>query len=156
MRIRTPKSLAARAVDCLSRREYSRKDLRIKLARTLGEEADFGEIDAVLDDLEARGYLSEKRFAESLVRSKAARFGDARLARDMRRAGLDAETIGKALETAEATEADRLRALWLKKFGRPPRDHREKASQVRFLVARGFPLSCILRVIPALDDDGAS
>ena len=44
-------------------------------------------------------------------------------------------------ELVEAT------ALWQRKFGDPPKDEREKARQVRFLMARGYGMSVALKVL---------
>ena len=51
--------LMARAVDCLTRREYSREELRRKLL-TLPE-VEAADVDAALDLLKQRGYLSDER-----------------------------------------------------------------------------------------------
>jgi len=40
-----------------------------------------------------------------------------------------------------------LEALWRRRFGTAPADDREKARQVRFLHARGFALSAILKLL---------
>ena len=42
-----------------------------------------------------------------------------------------------------------LLALWQRRFGAAPANDREKARQVRFLQARGFALSAILRLLRA-------
>ena len=56
-------------------------------------------------------------------------------------------------ELADAT------ALWQRRFGMPPRDEREKARQMRFLLSRGYGMSVALKVLraagaPAADDTG--
>ena len=78
-------SLKARALRLLSSREYSRKGLATKLeesmARSMKKDPAANDaapkitaneitkqIEAVLDDFEARGWLSDERFAEALVR----------------------------------------------------------------------------------------
>src|SRR4029078_4052450 len=73
-------TLHTRAVALLARREYSRSELRAKLAgvrrdadaeaASSASGADVGELDAVLDDLAARGYLSDTRFAQQFARQK--------------------------------------------------------------------------------------
>ena len=44
-------------------------------------------------------------------------------------------------------ERTRAHALWARRFGVPPRDDREKARQIRFLIARGYPGSIAFDVI---------
>jgi len=85
-------SLKARALRLLSMREYSRKGLAAKLEESaarmlklkpLEEDSEdlapsiplSTQIEAVLDDFEARGWLSDQRFAEALVRRRSERFG---------------------------------------------------------------------------------
>ena len=38
-------------------------------------------------------------------------------------------------------------AIWMKKFGRLPRNANERARQVRFMQSRGFTLETVLRII---------
>jgi regulatory protein len=38
-------------------------------------------------------------------------------------------------------------ALWERKCGEPPKDERDKARQVRFLMARGYGMSVALKVL---------
>ena len=72
---RQPLSLKARALGYLSRREHSRAELRRKLAPH-AESAD--EVEALLDWLEGENWLSNTRFAESVVHRRASRYGTAR------------------------------------------------------------------------------
>ena len=75
-----PRSLMARGIDALSRREYSRKELREKLVHALEEGQSAAEVDDVLDALESKNYLSDERYARSRVRMRSARYGNRRLA----------------------------------------------------------------------------
>mgnify|MGYP000759777263 CR=1 FL=1 len=54
-----PRNLMARGIDALSRREYSRKELREKLVHALEEGQSAAEVDDVLDALESKNYLSD-------------------------------------------------------------------------------------------------
>jgi regulatory protein len=40
--------------------------------------------------------------------------------------------------------------LWRRRFGAPPADEREKARQARYLVARGYSMSVVLRMLRAV------
>ena len=74
--MKAEKSLRARALDLLSRGEYSRLQLAQKLAKHSEDEA---EISALLDDLAERGWQSDERYAEVLIHSKSQRLGNRRL-----------------------------------------------------------------------------
>ena len=78
-----PPSLMARGIDALSRREYSRKELREKLVQALEAGQSASEVDAVLDELESKKYLSNERYARSRVRMRSARYGNRRLAYEL-------------------------------------------------------------------------
>src|SRR5512134_1483310 len=79
--------LLARAVALLARREHSRAELARKLKSYLGDEEP-ASIDRVLDDLERRKLLSDIRFASAVARTKAGKFGDARIRHDLKMAGV--------------------------------------------------------------------
>lgn len=141
-------ALRRRAIACLARREHSRAELVQKLAaHAQGEAASSDEINAVLDELIAQGLQSDRRFAEGWVRSKAARFGAARLRHDLLAKGVAAELVEAVLRNAcagdEGDEAARARALWQHRFGQPASDVRERAKQARFLQGRGFSSAVI-------------
>jgi regulatory protein len=139
------------AVALLARREYSRAELRGKLRRRLGDEAGpaaaAAQVEKILDELQAKGLLSEARFAAVLTRTKAHRFGAARIRHEMRQHDLPDEIVRPAIEKLEATEEERARELWRRRFGRPPIDASERARQMRFLAQRGFSTAVVLRVV---------
>ncbi len=142
-----------RGIDLLSRREHSRLELFRKLSRTLQEGETIDDVNETLDTLQSRGYLSNERFAESRVRSREARYGNARLAYELRMSGVDDESIREALNQS-GDELERARAVWARKFSEPPQDARERARQIRFLASRGFSFDVIGKVIEGgLDED---
>ena len=77
-------SLKGRALRYLSQREHSRFELRRKLSK-YAEEGD--DVDALLDFLEKNNWLSQERFAESLVNRKASRYGDSRVMAELKNHG---------------------------------------------------------------------
>lgn len=137
----------ARAVALLARREHARVELARKLARYREESDDPDEIDRVLDALEAQGLLSDARYAASLVRSRAARYGDRRVARDLHERGVDPTAASDALDVLRGTEERRALAVWARRFDALPRDAAERGRQGRYLEARGFAASVIHRVL---------
>ena len=137
-------SLKGRALKLLSQREHSRLELWRKLAGHM-EEGD--DLNAVLDDLEKRGFINEERVVESVIHSKASRFGAARLVQELRGKGLDDEMVRQAGDQLRDTELERARELWRKRFGTPPADIKEKAKQLRFMASRGFSADVASRVL---------
>lgn len=144
-------SLKARAVRYLSRREYSRLELEKKLRAYLAEDESEDDLTAVLNDLEQKGYLSDERFAQSRARVRAARYGNARVAYELKASGVSSELIANAIEQLEETEAERAKALWQKRFGKPAEDYKERAKQMRYLLARGFSMEVARQVVRADD-----
>jgi regulatory protein len=141
---RPPKSLKARAIGYLARREYARAELRDKLLAT-GSTPD--EVDPVLDDLAAAGYLSDERFAHALVRQKSAGYSKRSIAHALKARGVAGDVATGALDGVEADDAATMVALWRRRFGQAPANDRERARQVRFLQSRGFGLSAIFKLL---------
>ena len=134
----------------LARREYSRLELERKLAQYT-ENSD--EIPQLLDDFERRGWLSEHRVVEQVLASRRRRFGAQRIAHELREKGVSDSAIAGAQQQLKESELDAARAVWMKKFGRPPRNAAERARQVRFMQSRGFALETVLRIIKHGEDD---
>lgn len=149
-------SLRARALQYLARREYSRAELRGKLLPHADSDPGQPEyIDALLDDLSARGWLSDARAVTQLLHARRSRFGVQRIAQELRQKGIAEELIGDALPGLRETELETARGVWQKKFGALPQDDKEKARQVRFLQSRGFGLDVILRILRGLPSNGS-
>ncbi len=153
---RTGISLRARALQCLARREYSRAELRAKLLPHVQVENDFEQVqpvdlDALLDDLTARGWLSDARAATQLVHVKRSRFGTQRITHELRQRGLGEELIAAALPTLKESELETARDVWQRKFGSLPEDAKEKAKQMRFLQSRGFGYDVIYKVMGLIE-----
>ena len=145
-----PPSLKGRALRYLAAREHSRAELLRKLAPHAQERS---EIEQVLDDLQAKGFLSEERVAASVLRQRAARLGDRRLRQELHTKGLDAQTVAQALELLRGTEPARAREVWQRKFGQPATDPAGRARQMRFLLTRGFAMDVVRRVVQGADVD---
>ena len=130
-----PPALREQALACLARREHSRAELARKLAQSGHGKED---IAALLDDLEARNWLSDQRFAESYVADHRAKCGPVKLAFELRQRGITDSIIEAILADTRDDELERAREIWRKKFGTPPANAQEKARQMRFLQGRGF------------------
>ncbi len=172
-----PPSLKARALQWLAQREHSRSELRRKLmaqarrpaprvAKGPGAGASSGPlhvgrssvgsdvepglaqaVEEVLDGLEADGHLCESRFVESRLHVRAPRFGHRRIEAELARHGID---LGADRATElRASELERARDVWQRKFGGPAADPAGRLRQMRFLAGRGFDAEVIRRVVPA-------
>ena len=116
--------------------------------------ADAACVDALLDWLEARGHLSDERFVESRVHARAPRFGTQRIRQELARHG--ARLSPDDAQALKASEAERARQVWIRKFGEPAADAAGRARQMRFLAARGFDAEVVRRVVPAVRPGGRS
>ena len=143
-------SLTGRALRLLGNREHSRAELERKL---LPHASDAASLAQVLDALQAKGFISEARVAESVLHRRAAKLGAARVKQELLAKGLDGVTVVTAMERLRATELERARAVWRKKFAQPPEDATERAKQMRFLASRGFEGDVIRRVMQGIDQD---
>ena len=153
-------SLKARALRLLSLREYSRKGLAAKLAESEARWAKLGgdqvdqapestsvQITAVLDDFEARGWLSDDRFAEALVRRRSERYGTRKIADELQRAGVDGAQSAVLLQSLRETEYQRAYNLWTRKYGLAAQDQKERARQYRFLASKGFSSEVVTKIV---------
>ena len=144
-------SLKARAVALLSRREHSRLELTRKLAAH-AESAE--QLARMLDDLVREGWLSDARYAQSLVHRRAVTHGATRIAAELRQSGVADEAIAEIRDTLRDTELERARVVWQKRFGAAPLPDRQAfAKQARFLAGRGFGHDVIYRVLGEASDD---
>ena len=146
-----PISLKGRALRYLAGREHSRAELTRKLAPY---EEEPGQIERVLDDLQAKDFISEERVVASVLNRRAASLGGARLRQELQSKGIDPERVRDAVEQLKGTELERGQEVWRKRFGGAdgeagaPLDTKQWARQMRFLMARGFSADVVRRVVP--------
>jgi len=148
-------SLKARALRHLARREHSRAELERRLApyaQDAPEATGAQQVAAVLDELAARGLLSDARAAESVLAGAGRRLGTRRIEQALHAKGLAPELVDDALAQARATEYERALALWRRRFGTPPANLAERARQSRFLAGRGFDGELIRRLLRQAGD----
>ena len=143
---RPPLSLKGRALRLLSGREHSRSELERKLA---AHEDEPGQLRRVLDELQAKGFIDHARVAESLVHRRAGKLGAARIRQELQGKGLEPKLVAQAVAGLRATELQRAREVWSRKFDAPPADAAERGKQARFLAARGFDGEVIRKLLSA-------
>jgi regulatory protein len=148
---RTGPSIKGRALRLLALREHTRAELEKKLAR---HDPDPDELRLALDDLQAKGFISEQRVVESVLHSRASRLGARRVRQELQAKGVGDVAMAQAMEQLRTTELDRARQVWRKKFGQLASDAKERARQARFLLTRGFEAEVVRRVTHS-DDDAA-
>jgi regulatory protein len=148
--------LRARALALLSQREHSEQELGRKLHTALERAAvRAGEaqpddaatqVQALLQALVAQGLLSNARYIDSRLRTRAPRLGTRRLAAELAQHGLQPE--GDTWAEVQASEAARALALLQRRFGDElPPDLKEKARRLRFLLSRGFAPALAVKLV---------
>lgn len=147
---RPGRSLKGRALGYLSRREYSRAELSRKLM-PFADEAN--PLEALLDTLEREGWLSDSRFAESLIHRRASRLGTSRIVGELKRHAVSQTLIEETGAQLRETELARAQAVWSKKYGELPQTLTERARQARFLAARGFSQGVIGKILKGIEDE---
>jgi regulatory protein len=142
-----------RALALLVRREHSRKELARKLAeRGIESEA----ASAAIDRLTGDGWQSDARFAELLVRTRAAHGqGPVRIRAELGTHGLDRDTIETAMEAFDGDWRQTARDLACRRFGlelaNADGSLRRKAAD--FLYRRGFDGDTVRAALRASQED---
>ncbi len=142
-------SLKGRALRLLSQREHSRQELERKL-RAFEEVP--GELDAALDFLQSKDFINDQRVVESVVNRRASKLGAARIKQELQSKGIEGQAIQEAMQGMRASELERAREVWRKKFGQPATDASERAKQMRFLLTRGFATEAVRSVVQGEDN----
>ena len=143
-------TLRERAIAHLARREHTRAELARKLAPHAESPE---EVQAVLDELARRKLISDERFAVTRGEALGRKFGTARVERELRDKGVAAEAVERISGDLKASELERAREVWRKRFGAPARTAAERAKQGRFLQGRGFSFEVIRRVVRGSDEE---
>lgn len=148
---RPPQTPVQRALGLLVRREHSRRELSRKLvARGLDAE----EVEAAVDRLAEEGWQDDDRFAESLVRQRAASgYGPFHIRAELGTHGLDSAQVEAAMESFDGDWLENARDLARRRQGEdfaadPVR--RRKAADL--LARRGFPGE-LIRQVTRLEDE---
>ena len=132
-----PAEIRFAAMDLLSRREHSLKELRQKLKRRFDDEE---LIECEIQRLADENLQSDKRFAESFLRQRLNRgHGPLRIKQDMRQRGIPDSDVAAAIMAEQPDWYSRARDVIERKFGAvPAQDIKEKARRSRFMQYRGF------------------
>jgi regulatory protein len=108
-------------------------------------------IEAVLTRLLAQRYLDDEAFAADYtrLRQEGAKFGRRRVQQDLQRKGVDSELVTTTLDAAyENVSEDVLARSFLeRKRMKPPTNEKESARVMRRLVAAGFALATVYKIL---------
>jgi regulatory protein len=141
------------ALDLLARKPWTRRDLTARLRRR-GAPPDVA--DAVVADLEARGYVDDRAFAAAWAESRARgrSFGRQRLREELRARGvalplIDAAIAGAFQDTSELGRAQLAAARRLAILRRRAPDQAARRLH-DYLRRRGYPGDVVRQVLRAL------
>ena len=134
-----PADVRIAAMDLLSRREHSRRELKQKLTRRFQDEE---LIEQQLDRLSEEKLQSDTRYAESFLRQRINRGqGPLRIRQEMRQKGISDSEIEMAMAEEQPDWYTLAEETYHRKFGAlSPEDIKEKAKRSRFMQYRGFAL----------------
>ncbi|MEO8430612.1 MAG: regulatory protein RecX [Acidobacteriota bacterium] len=149
----SPAAARTVALRLLTVRARGREDLGATLARRGFERAAVAE---ALDRLAREGWLDDLAAARSLVRARAARYGRARIARELSVLGFSKETVAAVFaeqegEPEQTALARAFHLLWKRASGldEPARRRRVRNALAR----RGFASDAISAMMKGSDDE---
>ena len=137
-----------KAVELLSRREHSKRELRSKLRRG-GYEKE--EIESSVDKVVERNYQSDDRFGGVIARTRVAQgYGPARIRAELKSHGLADAAIRAAVDATDADWPLIAAAQLKRRFGaKPAADAAERGRRAQFLLRRGFDPATVRTVTRA-------
>ncbi len=140
------------AVGALGRRMRTVYELRRRMVPRVDKgAAGAAKIEAVLARLLAQRYLDDSAFAADYtrLRQEGAKFGRRRVQGDLQRKGVESELVASTLDTAyeHVKEEDLARQFLERKRMRKPANEKESARVMRRLVAAGFSIGAVYKVL---------
>lgn len=135
----------------LARREHGRAELARKLQQKGFETND---IEQALQELEARGYQNDQRYAESYARSRVQLgYGELYIRNALESQGIDRSLITTALQQLCAEEWTELAAsVYQRRYAAVDIDQAEREKRLRFMMARGFSFSQVKLAMTGKND----
>lgn len=145
-----PINLKAKAIDFLSRRDYSYSELYNKLKKY---STDLDAIKSVVDEMVNHKYLNEESFVENFIYSKSKKYGSVKIKQLLQSKVSNQDLINELYQEAEIDEFAVARQIWERKFNHEiattPKD---RAKQIRFMLSRGFSLDLIFKLTKLEDN----
>ena len=150
----TSANIRMSAMNLLSLREHSAKELHTKLTKKFSSKEIVSD---VIQRLQNDGLQSDERFTEAFVNMRLRQGKGALVIRmELKEKGISSSLIEKYISGGEEAVDWNQLALkaYRKKFGKNPIiDLKDKASRIRFLTARGFPSASIQYVFKEDNQD---
>lgn len=138
-------------VGLLAKREHSQAELEEKALRRFTQEA----VDEALSQCVERGYQSDERYAEMLVRHmEFALYGPNKLRFEAMRKGADLSLVSEQIQSVDWDDLA-YQAL-LKKYGLLELDFELRNKALAYLTRRGFSPSSSIKAIQRQKDELAS
>jgi regulatory protein len=142
-----PLNLRQKALDLISRAEYSSLELKQKLSRYSDDEQ---QIEQIVTQFIEQNLLNDARYIENFAYFKGRKYGQQKIRYLLQQKIADANLIQEHYQPDSQQEFDTAKQLWLRKFhGQLATTPQEKNKQIRFLLSRGFSWETVLKVIVA-------
>ena len=135
----TKREMRRVAINHLSRREYTKHELLVRLNQRFESPE---QVEEVVESLSLEGLQSDGRFAESFIRYRIDKgFGPIRIRKELQERGVEENLLSVSLEVFELDWEKKAIEVLDKKFGKTIcEDFTEIAKRARFMEHRGFSL----------------
>ncbi len=137
-------NLKAKALDFLSRRDYTYIELYRKLQKYSD---DVEEIKSILDSFIDCNYINEERFIENFIHSKSKKYGSLKIKHLLQDKINNKKLINEIYNQSTINELELATTQLKRKYSIAPQDTKEKAKYFRFLIGRGFSSSIAIKAI---------
>ena len=139
------------AVDILSRRDHSSKELQRKVARRSG--AEFAR--EAVERLEEMGYVNDERYAHTLAQELYDRrgMGKKRIEQELRQRGISRETASECAEELDGDDVERIKNLLETKFAGKFSDEKGRRRTFNALTRLGYGYSDIRSAMRSVDEE---
>jgi len=142
--------LRDKSLRLLARREHSRFELfnKLKNSKNITNEINETDINQLLDTLEEQNLLSEERFITSYIRMRIrAGRGEKLIVSELSKRGINQQQAKNILNTFDIDWMQILQDVWQQKFAKLPKNQKEYAKQINFLLSRGFNYQDIVQLL---------
>lgn len=140
-------NIRSKALDFLSRRDYSYQELYQKLTQY---SEDHDEIVNVLNEMVQKKFLNETRYIENFISSKSKKYGSLKIKYLLSNKVADRDLVEEIYKETEIDELTTACNLISKKYRNPPESANERAKYIRFLLSRGFSTSIAIKAIESV------
>lgn len=139
-------SIKNAALALLARREHSKYELALKLARKF---SDSDKVEEQITALAQDNLQSEERFVESFIRAKKSHGkGPKFIKQELRQRGISEYLIAAYVYEDDEDWRELAKQVYTKKFGLTPvSDAKDKGRRIRFMVSRGFSADDVMRLL---------